>query len=254
MDTQIRLKFELEPDKTESVCEYDTIQPTSEQSISDNGDKWRPKDNDSMCQISETRQDPANTGDINFDEDMMLIQQIKRMSTEELTERVFECIRLCVENKINIRNAFNLHLMDWLLHLLKDKNNSIGNFSVLAYTLDASTKIYSHRVDIVYKEVMRFGKLLTPFFKNERCILQNGEERNPGKKAHKPINRQKMKKTIIMNSVALERKPAKKTPLHKFVMVGDQPGDLMEAMLKTGKSFYCDAPFRPCLLYTSRCV
>ncbi|KAL0620373.1 Condensin complex subunit 2, partial [Plecturocebus cupreus] len=57
--------------------------------------------------------------------------------------------------KITTKNAFGLHLIDFMSEILKQKDTEPTNFKVAAGTLDASTKIYAVRVDAVHADVYR---------------------------------------------------------------------------------------------------
>ncbi|XP_060588425.1 condensin complex subunit 2-like [Ruditapes philippinarum] len=74
-------------------------------------------------------------------------------STAQLTEHYTSCIKLSAENKINAKNAFGLHLIDYMSELLKKKE--LENFQVASTTLDASAKIYAGRVDAIHAETYK---------------------------------------------------------------------------------------------------
>ena len=59
--------------------------------------------------------------------------------------------------KINAKNAFGLHLIDYMKDLLKQskKEDSGTNFQVASCTLDAGVKIYAYRVDSVHTEAYK---------------------------------------------------------------------------------------------------
>ncbi|NXC77768.1 CND2 protein, partial [Anhinga anhinga] len=54
--------------------------------------------------------------------------------------------------KITTKNAFGLYLIDYMTDIVKQKNTEATNFKVAAGTLDASTKIYAMRVDVVHTD------------------------------------------------------------------------------------------------------
>lgn len=74
-------------------------------------------------------------------------------TTAQLTEHYTSCIKLSAENKINAKNAFGLHLIDYMSELLKKKE--LENFQVASTTLDASAKIYAGRVDAIHAETYK---------------------------------------------------------------------------------------------------
>ncbi|CAL8347653.1 unnamed protein product [Lota lota] len=80
---------------------------------------------------------------------------IPKMSNAQISEHYSTCIKLSTENKITTKNAFGLHLIDYMADILKQKDSEITNFKVAAGTLDASTKIYAVRVDAVHADAYR---------------------------------------------------------------------------------------------------
>ncbi|XP_019646176.1 PREDICTED: condensin complex subunit 2-like [Branchiostoma belcheri] len=78
------------------------------------------------------------------------------LTNAQLADHYTSCIKLSAENKINVKNAFGLHLIDYMSHLLKTKNrNEVTNFQVASCTLDASAKIYAYRVDAVHADAFK---------------------------------------------------------------------------------------------------
>jgi len=70
------------------------------------------------------------------------------LTSNQLASHYSDCIQLSTENKINAKNAFGLHLIDYMTELVKKKEMS--NFQVASSTLDASVKIYAGRVDFIH--------------------------------------------------------------------------------------------------------
>ncbi|XP_030647673.1 condensin complex subunit 2 [Chanos chanos] len=79
---------------------------------------------------------------------------VPKLSTAQISEHYSTCIKLSTENKITTKNAFGLHLIDYMADILKQKDSEL-NFKVAAGTLDASTKIYAVRVDAVHADAYR---------------------------------------------------------------------------------------------------
>nr|XP_040126676.1 condensin complex subunit 2 isoform X1 [Ictidomys tridecemlineatus] len=80
---------------------------------------------------------------------------VPKFTNTQITEHYSTCIKLSTENKITTKNAFGLHLIDFMSEILKQKDTEPTNFKVAAGTLDASTKIYAVRVDAVHADVYR---------------------------------------------------------------------------------------------------
>uniref|UniRef100_A0A1I8HWP0 Condensin complex subunit 2 n=1 Tax=Macrostomum lignano TaxID=282301 RepID=A0A1I8HWP0_9PLAT len=69
----------------------------------------------------------------------------------ELSDHYENCIKLSVEGKISSKNAFALHLIDYLQGTVK----GIDNFQLASSSLDAGAKIYAGRVDAVHREAYK---------------------------------------------------------------------------------------------------
>ncbi|XP_072213075.1 condensin complex subunit 2 [Excalfactoria chinensis] len=84
----------------------------------------------------------------------------------QISEHYAACIKLSAENKINTKNVFGLHLIDYMTDILKQKDSELINFKMAAGTIDASAKIYAIRVDAVhadaYKVLGGLGKESAP--------------------------------------------------------------------------------------------
>lgn len=80
---------------------------------------------------------------------------VPKLSNAQISEHYSTCIKLSTENKITTKNAFGLHLIDYMADILKQKDSDITNFKVAAGTLDASTKIYAVRVDAIHADAYK---------------------------------------------------------------------------------------------------
>ncbi|NWY59026.1 CND2 protein, partial [Chionis minor] len=91
---------------------------------------------------------------------------LPQWTNAQLSEHYSTCIKLSAENKITTKNAFGLHLIDYMTEILKQKDSELTNFKMAAGTLDASAKIYAVRVDVVhadtYKVLGGLGKDSSP--------------------------------------------------------------------------------------------
>lgn len=70
------------------------------------------------------------------------------LTNAQVSSHYADCIKLSAENKINAKNAFGLHLIDYMTELVKKKE--LESFQVASSTLDASVKIYAGRVDHIH--------------------------------------------------------------------------------------------------------
>ncbi|XP_005400717.1 PREDICTED: condensin complex subunit 2 isoform X1 [Chinchilla lanigera] len=128
---------------------------------------------------------------------------IPKFTNTQITEHYSTCIKLSTENKITTKNAFGLHLIDFMSEILKQKDTEPTNFKVAAGTLDASTKIYAVRVDVVHADAYRvlggLGKD-APSLEEAEDPGADGSAAEPGttKKAPKPKKKHSYK-TIEQN-------------------------------------------------------
>ena len=77
------------------------------------------------------------------------------LSNLQIAEKVSQCMKLSVENKINTKNAFSLEMIDFMNTLIKKKDPKMSNLQVASTSLDVSAKIYGFRVDRVHQDVMK---------------------------------------------------------------------------------------------------
>ncbi|KAM7540142.1 hypothetical protein Aperf_G00000041449 [Anoplocephala perfoliata] len=75
------------------------------------------------------------------------------MPRTQVGEHYGNCIRLAAENKITYKNAFDLHLIDYMGEMIKKED--FTSFRMASSSLDASAKIYAGRVDAVHQETYK---------------------------------------------------------------------------------------------------
>ncbi|XP_021230714.1 condensin complex subunit 2 isoform X2 [Numida meleagris] len=94
------------------------------------------------------------------------LSAVSGWTNAQISDHYSACIKLSAENKINTKNVFGLHLIDYMTEILKQKDSELTNFKVAAGTIDASVKIYAVRVDAVhadtYKVLGGLGKESAP--------------------------------------------------------------------------------------------
>lgn len=73
----------------------------------------------------------------------------------QMAESINQCIKLNAENKINIKNAFSLEMIDFMTYMIKKQDANMSNLQVASTSLDVSTKIYGYRVDSVHMEILK---------------------------------------------------------------------------------------------------
>ncbi|KAG1682500.1 Condensin complex subunit 2 [Nymphon striatum] len=132
------------------------------------------------------------------------------LTNSQVADHYKNCIKLSSENKITAKNAFGLHLIDYMSEMLQSRDEGMTNFQMASCTLDASTKIYAHRVDSVhadaYKMVGGLGQVNNKKSKGDNKAGgedDDSEDSNEGKKKKKAI---KKSKTIATNINTLNLK------------------------------------------------
>lgn len=117
-----------------------------------------------------------------------------------LAEHYANCIRLANENKITTKNAFSLHLIDHLSEVLDFKNGKT-DFQSASCTLDASAKIYAHRVDRIHSEAFAIAGGLGAISKPKKS--EDKENEDPQKEveaeATKKAPKGKSGSTLVRN-------------------------------------------------------
>ncbi|XP_077161678.1 condensin complex subunit 2 isoform X1 [Paroedura picta] len=126
---------------------------------------------------------------------------IPQLTNTQIADHYSTCIKLSTENKITTKNAFGLHLIDYMTEILKQKDSELTNFKIAAGTLDASTKIYAVRVDAVHADVYRvlggLGKDSGPAEPVDGQDTRGDVDSASGKKP--PSKRKHLYKTIEQN-------------------------------------------------------
>ncbi|KER34118.1 hypothetical protein T265_12417 [Opisthorchis viverrini] len=97
------------------------------------------------------------------------------ISQTQIGEHYGNCIRLAAENKITAKNAFNLHLIDYMSDMLK--NEDYASFQIASSSLDAGAKIYAGRVDAVHQETYQ---VLTGLGRSDKAPIENAEDDTDG--------------------------------------------------------------------------
>ena len=83
---------------------------------------------------------------------------IARCSQVELAQMYADCMKLSAENKISVKNAFQLKMIDYMSEMIRSKRASeMDNFQSASGALDASTKIYAYRVDSVHSDTLKLA-------------------------------------------------------------------------------------------------
>lgn len=132
---------------------------------------------------------------------------VSQLSVDEMKEQLEMCMKLNVENKINLKNAFSLNVIDIMSYLTL--NNS-SNLQVASSSLDASSKVYSLRVDSVYSQVLKMVGVLEKQDTNDESRqdlnLTNPEINNPEEEQVKKKKKKKRHLNVLVGNESLQGK------------------------------------------------
>lgn len=118
----------------------------------------------------------------------------------QMAESISQCIKLNAENKINIKNAFSLEMIDFMIYMIKKQDVNMSNLQVASTSLDVSTKIYGFRVDSVHTEIL---KIVGGLDKQADDMQRDAEEFNDenAENTEKNIIVQKKKKNKVKQKI-----------------------------------------------------
>ncbi|XP_059726726.1 condensin complex subunit 2 isoform X2 [Haemorhous mexicanus] len=120
---------------------------------------------------------------------------LPRWTNAQMSEHYTTCIRLSAENKITTKNAFELHLIDYMADFLNQDSEHV-NFQLAASSLEASAKIYAMRVDSVHADTFRvldvLGKKPPPARDSDKPEEDSSPVPEAARKAQ-PKNKQRFK-------------------------------------------------------------
>ena len=121
-----------------------------------------------------------------------------RLTGQQLAQHYAKCIQLSAENKISVKNAFNLQLIDYMTEMLRTKDSNMNNFQVASCTLDASAKIYAYRVDCIHTDTMRMAGGLGRT-QDKQQQREDGDPNDSSQPSNHPSKR-KRKKTATLET------------------------------------------------------
>lgn len=96
------------------------------------------------------------------------------LSDTQLSDLYSNCLKMSAENKINQKNTWDLNLIDYMDELMEEDET---NFTRASCTIDASVKIYAHRVDSVHSHTY---KVLSGLSRTERRDDEPAEDDDAG--------------------------------------------------------------------------
>lgn len=135
------------------------------------------------------------------------------LSAPQVRDGIAECIKLNTQNKINIKNAFSLSMIDFMMYMVKNRDEGLGNLQVASTTLDVSAKIYGLRVDSLHHDTMKMvGHFDQQEKDNKDEEADNDNENGSINEMNQPERKKKKKKSstkILVTIESLQCKPEK---------------------------------------------
>eukprot|EP00033_Pygsuia_biforma_P004714 GCRY01005167.1.p1 GENE.GCRY01005167.1~~GCRY01005167.1.p1 ORF type:complete len:729 (+),score=231.96 GCRY01005167.1:232-2418(+) len=112
-------------------------------------------------------------------------KQVKPLTSQQLKELYSKSIKLSAENKISVKNSWQLNLIDYMDQMVNNDDGT-ANFIKASCTLDASVRIYSNRVDSTHQNAFR---MLTCFSRTTADREEKDTEGGEVKKKDKRLAR-----------------------------------------------------------------
>ncbi|XP_057329117.1 condensin complex subunit 2-like [Microplitis mediator] len=181
-------------------------------------------------------------------------ETISKMSTSQISNCITECIKLSVDKKINIKNAFNLKIIDYMTcYMARNKDENQLDLQIAATGLDVSAKIYSLRVDSLHQDALRISNSLNQVMNkitnndknnNNHTLEDNNNnsensQTNGTKKAKNKIKSKKKSNNKILTTIkALQGKSD--TVDYTPVMFGEIDCQTTNTMYLTSLPQYCN--------------
>ncbi|KAM7354244.1 non-SMC condensin I complex subunit H [Cochliomyia hominivorax] len=103
-------------------------------------------------------------------------QNTGESSTFEENETLKKCLEIYNGNKLSKENAWSLSLIDTLSTLLERHHKSLNNFKVAGSSLEASSKVYSLRVDSIHSDVLRMSAGLNAQKFKEKSLDEDDDD------------------------------------------------------------------------------
>ncbi|XP_035742034.1 condensin complex subunit 2-like [Vespa mandarinia] len=152
---------------------------------------------------------------------------LTQMSEPQMTELISHCIKLSAENKINVKNAFSLEMIDFMTFMVTKRNSELTNLQVASTSLDVCTKIYGFRVDGIYTEILKMVGALDRQKENnstdEGPIQSNNAEENEERPIENQLKKKKKrtKQKIIITEDVINVSVETMLPSQMFIGSGD---------------------------------
>lgn len=115
----------------------------------------------------------------------------------QMREHMSHCIKLNAENKINVKNAFSLEMIDFMTFIVTKTQSKDTDLQVASVALDVCTNIYAHRVDSLYADILKMAGGLNKREKvtdasNEQPLCENDQMQTKTEVKKKKKNKQKI--------------------------------------------------------------
>ncbi|KAK2578145.1 hypothetical protein KPH14_001344 [Odynerus spinipes] len=82
------------------------------------------------------------------------LSNIRQIPEPKMKEHISLCIKLNNENKINVKNAFGLEMINFMTFMFTKRKSEVTDLQGASVTLDVSSRIYSYRIDNLHTDVL----------------------------------------------------------------------------------------------------
>lgn len=122
------------------------------------------------------------------------LSSLAQMPEPKMTELISQYIKLSTENKINLKNAFSLEMIDFMTYMVTKRNSEITNLQMASTSLDVCAKIYGYRVDGIYIDILKMAGALDKQKEDNLTDMEVAESNNSEEQEQEVDSQTKKKK------------------------------------------------------------
>ncbi|XP_017782741.1 PREDICTED: condensin complex subunit 2 isoform X2 [Nicrophorus vespilloides] len=128
---------------------------------------------------------------------------VSSIGDEEIENHFDVCLKMYAENKINIKNAWQLRVIEYMKTMVKSTRFGKDSLKVASSSLDVSAKVYGIRVDDIYTEGFKLASQMSQNAKKNDDAGDLGDDGGPSETGEEvPAQKVKKKKKMGLNKGA----------------------------------------------------
>ncbi|KAK5641201.1 hypothetical protein RI129_009748 [Pyrocoelia pectoralis] len=116
---------------------------------------------------------------------------------KEIRDHFQICLKMYAENKISIKNAWNLKIIDYMRAVLSSKGQARDSLQVAGTSLDVSTKIYGIRVDDIHSDGLKLASNMARVNPQASDDNENGSSEDDERESEHPKKKKKKPKRLL---------------------------------------------------------